>query len=493
MKTIQFVKANAAGSIKEIEFEGKPHLVVPVTMLVEGVHSGNNGPLYYPKEEIENSSILWNGRPVVINHPTKDGVSISANSPDVLETIKVGTIFNTHVNEEGGLNADLYLNKESLESIAAGVLKNIQSKNSIEVSTGLFTDNDSIQGQWKGESYEEIVKNFKPDHLAILPDGVGACSLEDGCGIRFNNNNKMKGGKNVEKLNSNDIKPEGMETLEAMKLLNSVGFTFVQNKAKMDIPGFKAKTDKMREHIYSMDTQNTYHYLEEMYDDAVIYEMRDRNMGQAKLMKQNYTTKDDGMVELTGEPTEVVKKVDVSYTPKQPITMKRGDKLNKKEDQMPDKNCGQCMEKIVTIINSNATPYTEAHREFLLLQDEAFLDSIMPKKEETPAPVTVTNEQILNAMSVQQKEALAYGEHQLAENRKQMISSIQANAGKETWSDEVLNAMDRTMLERLYTTLNKKVDEKVDYTLNGGFTSNNFSTNMDEEPLYPTGVEIESK
>ena len=56
----------------------------------------------------------------------------------------------------------------------------------MEVSTGLFSDDESIQGQWNDKKYIGIVRNHKPDHLALLPGGVGACSANDGCGIRIN-------------------------------------------------------------------------------------------------------------------------------------------------------------------------------------------------------------------------------------------------------------------------------------------------------------------
>jgi hypothetical protein len=41
---------------------------------------------------------------------------------------------------------------------------------------------------FNGVKYEGIARNLRPDHLAILPDDKGACSLEDGCGV--NNTSK---------------------------------------------------------------------------------------------------------------------------------------------------------------------------------------------------------------------------------------------------------------------------------------------------------------
>jgi len=51
-----------------------------------------------------------------------------------------------------------------------------------------------VEGVWNEEEYHSIVRNYRPDHLALLPGAIGACSWEDGCGIRANKDIK-KGGK----------------------------------------------------------------------------------------------------------------------------------------------------------------------------------------------------------------------------------------------------------------------------------------------------------
>ena len=47
----------------------KPHLVVPVVMMVEGVHNGSQGPLFHSIAELGKFPESWNGIPVVIYHP----------------------------------------------------------------------------------------------------------------------------------------------------------------------------------------------------------------------------------------------------------------------------------------------------------------------------------------------------------------------------------------------------------------------------------------
>jgi hypothetical protein len=66
------------------------------------------------------------------------------------------------------------------------VLKSLEKNESIELSTGLSTDTEPSQGVHNGVAYSGIAKNYRPDHLAILPDMVGACSIKDGCGVLVN-------------------------------------------------------------------------------------------------------------------------------------------------------------------------------------------------------------------------------------------------------------------------------------------------------------------
>ncbi len=56
----------------------------------------------------------------------------------------------------------------------------------MEISTGLYTTNLPQEGSHNGRWYGHVAVNYRPDHLAILPDQVGACSVRDGCGLNVN-------------------------------------------------------------------------------------------------------------------------------------------------------------------------------------------------------------------------------------------------------------------------------------------------------------------
>ena len=191
MRNLQAIKVHlAASQIKRKTFNNSPHLVLPVVMLTEGVHNGSDGPLYYPPEELLNSAHLWDGKPVLVNHPTNGGMPIYANNPRVWEGQVLGQVWNSRFDGKK-LVAEIWLNEERTRKIAPELLKLISLGANIDVSTGLFTADERTPGFWNGEKYTAVARRHVPDHLAILPTSRGACSWADGCGIRSNSMDDM--------------------------------------------------------------------------------------------------------------------------------------------------------------------------------------------------------------------------------------------------------------------------------------------------------------
>lgn len=164
--------------------EGRKHLVLPVVMMVEGVHNGSHGRLLHLSEELGKFPGSWDGIPVMVGHPQKDGQNISANSPDVIER-SVGRVYNTQM-VGGKLKAEVWVDEQKIQSISPEAMEYIRKGSPLEVSVGVFTDEQLENGDWKGEAYVAVAKNHRPDHLALLPGDRGACSWDDGCGIRTN-------------------------------------------------------------------------------------------------------------------------------------------------------------------------------------------------------------------------------------------------------------------------------------------------------------------
>jgi hypothetical protein len=179
----EMLTANFEGVTRFDTMENKDFLVAPMVMITEGVHAGSNGPLFYPGEELGKVPQIWNHKPVVVYHPqAPDGSGVSACDPDILTNHKVGVIMNTRY-EGGKLKAEAWLDPERMEAVDNRISEAIEKNQMMEVSTGVYTENEETPGKWKEEEYDAIARNYRPDHLAILPDLKGACSIEDGAGL----------------------------------------------------------------------------------------------------------------------------------------------------------------------------------------------------------------------------------------------------------------------------------------------------------------------
>lgn len=181
-------KGDSGLSVSDIRhevFQNRRHLVIPVIMMVEGVHNGSHGPVLHLAEDLAKFPGAWDGIPVSIGHPDDNGVHVSANSPDVIDRQVVGRVFNTHM-DGVKLKAEAWIDEQQIQQLSPEALGYIAKGLPLDVSVGVFTEEDDAPGDWRGEAYSAIARNHRPDHLALLPGGTGACSWQDGCGVRVN-------------------------------------------------------------------------------------------------------------------------------------------------------------------------------------------------------------------------------------------------------------------------------------------------------------------
>lgn len=189
VSSLETVLVNTYGTKTRIEkLHGRDHIVAPLTLIVPGVLSGSKGALYYPLQEIAKNPDAWNGMPLVKNHPVVNGRHVSARTPEILNQSAIGVVLRARVNNKGKLVAEGWFDIEKTKQVDISIYESLKANRQIELSTGLFTDNyPAPQGAtFNGRAYVYTAKNYRPDHLAILPDQVGACSLRDGCGVLVN-------------------------------------------------------------------------------------------------------------------------------------------------------------------------------------------------------------------------------------------------------------------------------------------------------------------
>ena len=179
--------------IREEELDGRHYVVVPMTMILEGVHTGSQGAVYYSIDELAKTPKMWNFKPVLLEHPFRGD---TATDLEVYKKQSVGMIMNTHF-IDGKLKAEAWVDKEKAQAKCPEILEHIQHKLPMEVSTGLFSELVLDDGVWQGEPYAGRIINIRADHLAILPKKQGACSLADGAGLLINQKKEMPDTLNI--------------------------------------------------------------------------------------------------------------------------------------------------------------------------------------------------------------------------------------------------------------------------------------------------------
>lgn len=180
------------GTTRLETFNGRSYRVAPATLIVSGVLPGGdvNGKTvkcFYPDDELMRDPMAWNHMPIVLYHPVVNGQHVSARTPDILSSQGMGFVF--HASYKDKLKAELWFDVEHTRRVDGRVLNSLETAKPIELSTGLLAElEDAPEGakDSQGREYDYIARNYRPDHVAILPDMVGACSLKDGCGVLVN-------------------------------------------------------------------------------------------------------------------------------------------------------------------------------------------------------------------------------------------------------------------------------------------------------------------
>ncbi len=159
--------------------EGVPHLVVPVTMMTEGVWHGSAGPLMYPAGDLAAVAPAFNGVPVVVHHPQ---LNSSAKDPRIFNSQKVGVVFGAGFDRANrALHGQAWLNMSRLKSLSPDIHDAILRNEMVEVSTGVYLNQTGGPGTYKGKRFTAVAQHRGVDHLALLPPGhTGACSIAEG-------------------------------------------------------------------------------------------------------------------------------------------------------------------------------------------------------------------------------------------------------------------------------------------------------------------------
>jgi hypothetical protein len=176
----------ATEQIRRETANGTEYLVVPMVAMKTGVYQCANcpEPEFYDVEVFGKVPGGWNGRPVTIQHPTVDGIFVSAGGIEVQEQFAIGLIQNARV-EDDKLLLEAWIDLDAVDDTGEHVLALVDALESgdlVDVSIGAFVETMANAGSFAGKRYARTQLSYVPDHVAFLPGGVGACSNVDGCG-----------------------------------------------------------------------------------------------------------------------------------------------------------------------------------------------------------------------------------------------------------------------------------------------------------------------
>lgn len=463
-KPLRQIKTLSISTYRNETFEGRPHIVAPVTLLVEGVHAGSGGPLLYTAQELRNCAMFWNGMPLPVYHPERDGMPISCNSPEVTEARSVGRVFNVVYEETptARLRGEVWIDVNKAQQISPDLLTRIYANQPVEVSTGLFSTDEAVQGVWNGENYIAIVHDIRPDHLALLPGTTGACSLADGCGIR---SNQAQGGEEVDKNFA--VNMAGKFNREAQRLL-------ANEMSMSDTVSCVARC------VYQMDGPTADNYVEGVFSDHVIYRVEPGPQSvpgtPTKMYKRGYTMDDNGRCTLDNDMVEVRR--ETNYVPVQggggmqmneaggettsPVkttTTRRNNVATEEEithnEEEENMATPERVQKVNSLIQSGA--FTEADRSFLENADcpqFTRIESLAAQKTNAApaAAAPQTFEQVLASAPVNVQAQFRYNEQKFNEMREGLVARIKGNANNKL-TDEQLGAMGIEVLEATANSL----------------------------------------
>lgn len=400
----------ASAKVSQKTLQGRNYLVAPVSMIVEGVWKGSAGPVYYEGNDIAMSVPAWNAKPITINHPeTSDGTKVSGASPESLEKHAVGMVLNTKYDKrKKRLVAEAWFEIDRLNKVPGAdiVQAALHAGEKLEVSTGLYIDAQPLQGTFANNAYVAKATNYRPDHLAIILQGEGACSLKDGAGLLVNKAEKPSRPERLPELVGN------------AKNLSEI-------------------VDQVRQAVYAThevmtaEGPNTYCYIVAVYDKYVIFEKS--SQGESAYFRQNYAM-ESGLVKLIGNATPVTRKVTYSVQNQKQENMERKDLISK---------LGSEHAEFVTNMSDD--------------QFKAFEKALAPAP--APAPVQSPAKIVCNSVSELLEHASDGVKNQVndaldlaVKTREALIDKIVANT-KDSFTKEELASFTTAHLNKLATVI----------------------------------------
>lgn len=184
-----FVTAEVGGSVERNVLMGREFLVVPATLVRNQVLNNNLGRTLLPEEAMTQEwAETFNGAPVLIDHPTRQGQPITGRDPAIINEMGIGFVFHSRIAQKDDVatvQAKVYIDPDRADEVGdlETILEKIENGEPVELSTGFPVMAEERSGVHNGEEYDLVLYPKGADHLAVFAEKRGACSVEDGCGV----------------------------------------------------------------------------------------------------------------------------------------------------------------------------------------------------------------------------------------------------------------------------------------------------------------------
>lgn len=261
-----------------------------VVMMTQGCRHGSRGKLFWSSKVLAENPQRWNGVPVTISHPQlPTGEFVSVNYSEETKKQIVGYIKNAKFDgQQKALKAEIEI---SLSNPNLPLLQTLK-----EVSIGVFSTEKPESGTWNNSPYEAVVTCYTPDHLALLSGEIGACSWEDGCGIRtysdFQNVIMQAAKIHFNNLINTEVKMTPNNLIQEAARFNQSNL----NQFHAAVNSFTAQIHEIGEILYPNDVVEDLNVNanEEDFDDkGVLYPSSVYQRTKPPIVKANTKTKND--------------------------------------------------------------------------------------------------------------------------------------------------------------------------------------------------------
>ena len=437
-----------------VTLEGRKHYKVPAVIIVEGVLDGSHGPGFYPAEENGRRVDAWNHIPITLDHPTIKGQQVSARTPKVINRFKWGVFLNAR---QDGVKTKgfAYFDIERVKKLDSRLLNRLRKGKKVEVSTGLSVRQEFKKGVHNNRKYEWIARDQEPDHLAVLMDSVGACSVKDGAGLLANQANM----------------PEDVSVIlrkSVQELVKVIGVDDIVNN-EMSFSTVTMQLSNLLSAAYGQPGKYWRGWIAEVFPDSVVFYDED-----GKLNRIGYkTTKNT--VALSGEAVRVERQID--YVP-----------VSNSEGKGVDNMAFDKKAHVKALIGNG---FDASDKDWLMKLDDEQLQKIRPRKKKQKPVQTKNEEKVkevptkmtwdeLKALIPQSKlAALEFGEQTIANQRKQAKEVIKKSPGNKL-TDEMLDQLPNVVLLNMASVAAeekpaKKTVESEDDIFANGFNPNFFN------------------